>query len=87
MADQFENIRPALESPAEGILAVTPDDNTDLSEVSRALYIGGTGDVAVQMKDGSTGTFVGVPGGIMLPLRASRVLATGTTATNILAVF
>ena len=87
MADQFENIRPALESPGEGILEVSPNDSVDLAQVSRALYIGGSGDVAVQMKDGSTGTLVGVPGGQVLPVRAVRVLATGTTATNIVAVF
>ena len=87
MADKFENIRPALESPAEGLLAVTPDDETDLAQVSRGLYIGGGGNVAVTMKDGSTGTFVGLDTAAIIPVRAVRVLATGTTATNILALF
>ena len=87
MADKFENIRPALESPGEGLLTVTPDDGADLTQVSRALYIGGAGDLAVQMKDGSSGTFVGVYSGQLLPVRAARVLATGTTATNIVAIF
>lgn len=87
MADQFENIRPALESPCEGLLTVTPDDGADLAQVSRALYIGGAGDVAVTLKDGSTGTFSSAPAGMILPIRATRVLATGTTATNIIAMF
>ena len=87
MAAQFESILPALESPGEGLLTVTPDDGADLGQVSRALYIGGAGNVAVQMKDGSTGIFANVPGGMMLPVRAVRVLATGTSATNIVALF
>lgn len=87
MADKFENIRPALESPGEGILEVTPDDATDLGQVSRALYVGASGDIAVRMKDGSTGTLVGVSAGMILPLRVTRVLATGTTASSIIAVY
>jgi hypothetical protein len=87
MADDFDNIRPNLESPGEGLLSVTPDDDTDLGTVSRALYIGGTSDLAVRMKDGSEGTLLNVPAGAFLPLRVVRVMETGTTATGIVAVF
>ena len=87
MTDNFENIRPALESPAEGVLEVTPDDGTDLTVVSRALFIGVAGDIAVQAKDGSTATFSNLIAGFILPIRATRVLATGTTASGIVALF
>ena len=62
--------------------AVTPSDTTKLSAVTRALYVGGAGNVAVLMADGSTATFVGVPAGSVLPIRVQRVNSTNTTATS-----
>lgn len=88
MNDPFENIRPSLESPPAGALEVTPDDNVDLATASRGFYIGGGGDLTVIMLDGGNQvTLKGINTGQILPLRVSRVMATGTTATNIVAVF
>lgn len=87
MTDKFENMRSNLESPAEGAAEITPDDSTDLTQPSRALYVGTGGDVAVQMIDGTSATFAGVAGGSFLPLRVDRVLATGTTASGIVAIY
>lgn len=71
--------------PADGAFAVTPSDSTTLSGV-RALYIGVTGDVAVQTRRrGTSVVFKAVPVGI-LPVQCVKVLATGTTATDILAL-
>lgn len=72
-------------NPAAGIIAVVPSDTTVLSSV-RGLYVGGAGDVAVTMQDGTTGTFKAVPVGTVLPLQVSKVMATGTTATLMLAL-
>lgn len=66
--------------------AVTPSDTTELSGV-RALYVGGTGDVAVRWDNGLDVTHVGVQGGSVLTIQPARVLATGTTATGIVAWF
>lgn len=85
MADKFP-ADPGIVGPGVAAVAVTPSDTADLALVSRMLYIGGVGDVAVKMLDGSNCTFKAVPGGSMLPLRVLRVLATGTTATNIVSV-
>lgn len=72
--------------PATEAVAVTPSDGADLAQATRALYIGVTGDVTVDMAEsGSTILFKAVPVGI-LPVRVKRVRATGTTATNILAL-
>ena len=87
MADTFDTLSPGLESPADNAAAVTPDDNTDLGFVSRGLYIGGSGDISIITNGGQTITFVGVPTGVILPVRATRVRATGTTATNIVAMW
>jgi hypothetical protein len=39
------------------------------------------------MRGGQTVTFTAVPQGVMLAIRASRVLATGTTAANLVGVW
>lgn len=54
---------------------------------ARALYIGGDGDVAVTMSEGQDVTFAGLPAGTILPVNVITVLNTGTTATNIVAMF
>ncbi len=72
--------------PAVGGAAVTPNDSQDLAKSSRALYVGGAGDVKVTTVDGSTITFSAVPAGTLLPVAVKRVFATLTTATNILAL-
>ncbi len=72
--------------PAVGGAAVTPNDSADLSKASRALYVGGAGDVKVTTVDGSTLVFSAVAAGTVLPVAAKRVFATLTTATNILAL-
>ncbi len=73
-------------SPASIAEAVTPSDSTDLTNVSRALWIGGAGNISVIMANGSTVLFSGVPAGTLLPLRVSRVRSTSTTATLIVAI-
>jgi hypothetical protein len=70
--------------------AVTPHDTNPSirsGDVTDALYIGGAGSGAltVVMSDGKTVAFAGVPVGI-LPIAVSKVLATGTNVTNIVAL-
>lgn len=81
-------------SPAAGAVAVTPSNTVNIpSGACRALYIGGpsTGiyaDVAVLPAGYSTSVvFKNVPVGSILPVNAARVLATGTTATDIVALY
>lgn len=64
--------------PAVYAVAITPSATDDLPVVSRAIYVGGTGDVTVIMKGGGSVTFSAVPAGAILPIRATRVLATST---------
>ena len=65
--------------------SVTPSDTGALSGV-RGLYIGTGGDVKVDMEGGSAVTFSNAIGGSILPIRATRVYSTGTTASNILSL-
>jgi hypothetical protein len=88
MPDTFANHGAGLESPAFDAAAVTPHDTNDLTFTARALYVGTGGDVAAILKgDAAAVTFKNVPAGSILPVAAKRVLATGTTAANILALW
>ena len=71
--------------PAESATAVTPSDSTVISP-TRALYVGATGDVKVDMADGTTVTYANLAAGIIHPLSVTRVYSTDTTATSIIAV-
>lgn len=73
--------------PATSGAAVTPADGADLGSVSRALWVGGAGDVKVTLRDGTAVTLTAVPAGSLLPLQCTRVWATGTTATAIVALW
>ena len=87
MKDPFENRASGLESPARGAAAVVPDDDdANVPMVTRSLYVGFPGDVTVTMLDGNVVTFSAVPAGL-LPIRVTRVHATGTTATGIVALW
>ena len=90
MADDFQHTAEGLDSPADNAVAVTPNDSTDLANVPRAIYVGTAGNLVVHMKNGSgtaaSVTFSAVPVGV-LPIRPTRVLATGTTASNIVAIW
>lgn len=77
----------SLESPATGGEAVTPHDTNELSYATRALWIGGAGNVRVEMLDGQTLTLSGVQAGTLLPIRVKKVLSTSTTATLIVALW
>ena len=71
--------------PASGYAAVTPSDTTELN--CRALYVGTTGNVVLQMPGRSeTVTFSNVPAGTFMPVSARRVMA-ATTATNLVALY
>lgn len=75
-------------SAAFGAYEITPDDNADNvpNGFSKGIWIGGLGNLAVIMSDGSEATLVNIQGGSLLPLRVRRVKATGTTATAIVAL-
>lgn len=66
--------------------AVTPNDSAYLNYTARAIYVGGTGDVTVEDGNGNAVTFKAVPAGVTLPFVTNRVHATGTSATNLLAL-
>ncbi len=75
-----------MTSPIEGGDTVVPNDSLDLPTPSRALNVGVAGDVRVTTEDGSVVT-VNIAAGVVFPIRAVRVWATGTTADSISALW
>lgn len=75
-----------LIDPAGGVSTVVPSDITTLAGC-RALYIGGAGNLSVvAVNTNAVVPFFNVQAGTILPVRARKVMATGTTATNIVAM-
>lgn len=71
---------------ARGSAVVTPHD-TNTFRTARALFVGTGGNIKVKMPDGSTPTFTNVPSGYQLDVQCYMVYATGTTASNIIALY
>ena len=74
-------------APLGAGFSITPHDSNELASVPRAVYVGGQGTLVIVL-DGDTAavTLVAVPAGTLLPIRARVVKATGTTATNLVAL-
>lgn len=71
--------------PAGRAVVVTPTDGVEI-EVTRGLYVGGTGNLTVMMQeDSALVLFSNVPVGYH-PLQVRQVQSTGTTATLIVAL-
>lgn len=69
-------------------VTVTPSDSAQLPSGVQALYVGTGGDVVVVHRTRETvKTFKNVASGSVLPIRCVQVYATGTTATDILALY
>jgi len=77
-----------LSSPATSAAAVVPSDTTDLDRVARSLYVAVGGDLRLLLaEDTAPVSFAGVPAGAVLPVVVRRVLATGTTASGVVALY
>lgn len=74
-----------LQTPYKRAVAVTPSDSTVLGK-TRAIYVGGAGALAVTI-NGVNVTLAAVPAGTTLPISVTKVLATGTAATSIVALY
>jgi hypothetical protein len=74
---------------AYNLAAITPSDSTDLPDgVCTAVWVGTGGDIAVRTQPmGGSVILKNVPGGYPLNVEAKRILATGTTATDLVAMY
>lgn len=83
--DSFATQSQGLDSAPRRAADIVPSDTADLSFVTRAIHIGGAGDVKVTTVDGDTVTLKGFSAGQTKVGRYARVWATGTTATSLVA--
>lgn len=76
-----------LQTPATAGIAITPHDTNTLASTSRALFVGTGGTtLTVTMSGGGDLVFTNVPDGTLLPIRVTKVKATGTDATGIVSL-
>ena len=68
-------------------VAVTPNDSSDLTNAGAVLYIGVGGDVKVDTVSGDAVTFKNMADGAILAVQVKKVYATGTSATDIVALY
>lgn len=72
---------------ALGAVAITPSDTDVIEPVTRAIWVGASGHLRVEMQDGTVATLNNAQQGSPIPLFVKRVFATGTTATDIVALY
>ena len=82
MADNFKTLSSGMTSPATRHFTITGDNSNDLAIRPRAIYCQTAGTIAITDEFGTSITY-NVAAGQVLPVRAIRVLATGTTATMV----
>jgi len=87
MPDPFTNQQPSMIGPVENGFVITPADGSDIAQTVRGIWVGGDGNIALVTRGGDTITLSGAKAGSLIPIRASRVLATGTTATLLIGVY
>lgn len=66
---------------------IVPHDTNELPINTKAIYVGGTGNITMKTPAGNTVVFATIPAGTILPVKANIVLATGTTATTLVALY
>ncbi|HEX9805533.1 MAG TPA: hypothetical protein VGA34_01445 [Alteraurantiacibacter sp.] len=82
--DSFSSHSDAVDAPARNCFAIEPSDTVPLVSITKAIYVGNSGDVALKSVDAVNNVnFASVPAGTILPVRAEFVRAAGTTATGL----
>lgn len=87
MATTFEVGPSQMQWPAGGGFSVIASDAADLPYWTRGIYVGTSGDVKVTTVTGQVLTFKALAAGIVHPICAARVWATGTSAADIIGVY
>jgi len=80
------NYSPTFPMFPGGAVAVVPSDTVMFPSPS-VIYVGITGNVQVTTAQGDTVIFTNVPAGGVIPVQVDQVLATGTTAANLVRVY
>jgi hypothetical protein len=88
MSDQFSGVADSLTAPARRALAIVPSDSDALPDIPKALYVGTGGNIIMRGAGGAADQlWKNVQDGSILPFRVQFVRATGTTASDLLALY
>jgi hypothetical protein len=87
MAQQYIRTGNTGLQSADHFQLIVPSDTVELSFKTRAIYVGGAGNITMLNAMGVAITFIGLPVGAILPVVTNRVNATLTTATNLIAMY
>ncbi len=68
--------------PAIGAVAITTADQTFGDNRPRGVYVATAGDLAVDMANGNTVTFMGLLAGVVYPFAIIKIYDTGTSITG-----
>ncbi len=83
----FTNVA-SVTAPASYAVAITPSNSVDLTVPCRAIYVGGAGNITVDMLNSGTNlAFNGAVAGSTIAIRVKRVYSTGTSATSLLCLY
>lgn len=85
IVDTFRYTNDSPMAPSENCFPITPQDGVDLPTATKGIYVGTGGTVTLlSLRGEAPVTFVNVPDGSVLDVRARVVMATGTTASNLI---
>lgn len=86
--DRFNLDKNALSAPPSHAFPITPHATNELEGLTRCIWVGTGGDVTLWTPSSAAAIlFRNVPSGFLLPVRATRVLAAGTTATDLVGLW
>ena len=72
----------------DSFFAITPSNSVDLAQPTIAIYLGTPGDLKIDaVETGTEITFKNLANGVFHPIRAKKVYATGTSASDIIGGF
>jgi len=68
---------------ASNMWSITPSDTATFELETAGIYVGVGGNITVKKRNSQTQLFTAVPQGTILPVNSIGVMATGTTASNL----
>lgn len=86
--DEFNAAVDTAGAAARGATPVVPSDDQPFAALPKAIYVGTGGDIVMRgPKDDAAVTWRNIPDGALIPFRARQIMATGTTAADMLALY
>ncbi len=85
-ADTFSSYQVGLNSPYANAFTIVPHNTNALAFDTRAIYVGGDGDITLVTTGGDTITLIAVNAGNIYPIRAN-IIKTSSSATYMVGLY